>query len=59
VDAVSYRIRFTPRKPTSNWSAINIRRVAALIADERMQVAGNKSVCEAQGGALTNLWIRK
>jgi uncharacterized protein YdeI (YjbR/CyaY-like superfamily) len=30
VDASSYCIRFTPRKPTSTWSAINIRRVAEL-----------------------------
>src|SRR5580765_1465523 len=26
----SYMIRFTPRKPRSNWSAINIKRVAEL-----------------------------
>jgi uncharacterized protein YdeI (YjbR/CyaY-like superfamily) len=26
----SYSIRFTPRKPASNWSAINIKRVAEL-----------------------------
>ena len=30
IDAVSYRIRFTPRKPTSTWSAINVKRVAEL-----------------------------
>jgi uncharacterized protein YdeI (YjbR/CyaY-like superfamily) len=36
VDAISYRIRFTPRKPTSNWSAVNIGRVAVLIAEGRM-----------------------
>jgi uncharacterized protein YdeI (YjbR/CyaY-like superfamily) len=29
-DEVSYTNRFTPRRPTSNWSAVNIRRVAAL-----------------------------
>ncbi len=26
----SYMIRFTPRKATSNWSAVNIARVAEL-----------------------------
>ncbi len=36
----SYTIRFTPRKPTSNWSAVNIRRVAALTAEGRMLPAG-------------------
>ncbi len=30
IDDVSYSIRFTPRKRTSNWSAINIARVAEL-----------------------------
>jgi len=30
VDEGRYTIRFTPRKPTSNWSAINIKRVAEL-----------------------------
>ena len=30
IDAVSYKIRFTPRKPRSIWSAININRVAEL-----------------------------
>jgi len=30
IDDESYTIRFTPRKRGSNWSAINIRRVAEL-----------------------------
>jgi uncharacterized protein YdeI (YjbR/CyaY-like superfamily) len=30
IDAHSYLIRFTPRKPTSNWSAINIDKVRVL-----------------------------
>jgi uncharacterized protein YdeI (YjbR/CyaY-like superfamily) len=40
IDDVSYQIRFTPRKPTSIWSAINIARVAALEAEGRMHDAG-------------------
>lgn len=36
----SYVIRFTPRKPASIWSAINIARVEALTAEGRMQPAG-------------------
>ncbi len=30
IDAASYKIRFTPRKPRSIWSAINIKRVKEL-----------------------------
>lgn len=40
IDDVSYQIRFTPRKPTSIWSAINIARVAVLAKEERMLPAG-------------------
>ena len=36
----SYTIRFTPRKPTSHWSAINLKRVKELIAQQRMRPAG-------------------
>jgi uncharacterized protein YdeI (YjbR/CyaY-like superfamily) len=31
IDEESYRIRFTPRKPSSVWSAVNIRNVERLI----------------------------
>jgi uncharacterized protein YdeI (YjbR/CyaY-like superfamily) len=40
IDELSYCIRFTPRKPTSTWSAVNIARVHALEAEGRMQAAG-------------------
>ena len=40
IDELSYTIRFTPRKSTSIWSAINIARVAALQTAGRMQPAG-------------------
>jgi uncharacterized protein YdeI (YjbR/CyaY-like superfamily) len=36
----AYSNRFTPRRPTSNWSAINIARVAELTRQGRMQPAG-------------------
>ena len=35
-----YMIRFTPRKPTSTWSAVNQRRMAVLITEGRVQPAG-------------------
>src|SRR3954454_2803858 len=40
IDDVSYSIRFTPRKKTSTWSAINIARVAELTKLGRMQPSG-------------------
>src|SRR5260370_29925697 len=43
VDEVSYTIRFTPRKPRSVWSAINIRRAQELTAQGLMQPAGLKA----------------
>jgi uncharacterized protein YdeI (YjbR/CyaY-like superfamily) len=39
----SYSIRFTPRRPRSIWSVVNIGRVKALIAEGRMQPAGLKA----------------
>ena len=40
IDDVSYSIRFTPRKQISNWSAINIARVAELTKLGLMRPAG-------------------
>jgi len=43
IDAESYKIRFTPRKKTSNWSAVNIGRVQELTKQGRMRAAGVKA----------------
>ncbi len=40
VDGTAYTIRFTPRRVTSTWSAINIARVADLTKQGRMLSAG-------------------
>lgn len=40
IDAERHLQRFTPRKPGSNWSAVNVRKVAELIAAGRMRPAG-------------------
>ena len=40
IDAISYMIRFTPRKPRSTWSAINIKRVRDLKRSGLMHAAG-------------------
>lgn len=43
IDASRYQIRFTPRKPGSIWSGINIKRVQALIEEGQMKPAGLKA----------------
>ena len=40
IDDESYTIRLTPRKPTSTWSSVNIRRVGELTEEGRMRPAG-------------------
>lgn len=40
LDATSYTIRFTPRKATSIWSAINVAKVEALTKTGKMREAG-------------------
>ena len=55
IDASSYRIRFTPRRPGSIWSAVNLRRVAALEEAGLMQPAG-LAVFAARDAAKSNLY---
>ena len=43
IDDVSYTIRFTPRKPRSIWSAVNVKRVGELTAQGLMHPAGLKA----------------
>jgi uncharacterized protein YdeI (YjbR/CyaY-like superfamily) len=40
IDETSYKIRFTPRRPTSIWSTVNTRRMAALTAEGRVRPPG-------------------
>jgi uncharacterized protein YdeI (YjbR/CyaY-like superfamily) len=40
IDSERYSIRFTPRKPKSTWSSINIRKVEVLCAEGLMQPPG-------------------
>jgi uncharacterized protein YdeI (YjbR/CyaY-like superfamily) len=40
IDDARYRIRFTPRKATGNWSQVNIKRFAELKAEGRITPAG-------------------
>jgi len=43
IDDVSYKIRFTARRPRSIWSAVNIKRVEEMIRLGRMHPAGLKA----------------
>ncbi len=43
VDEESYTIRFTPRKPRSIWSAVNIKRARTLAEQGRIRPAGLKA----------------
>jgi uncharacterized protein YdeI (YjbR/CyaY-like superfamily) len=40
IDETCFSVRFTPRKPKSYWSAVNIRRARELEAEGRMHAAG-------------------
>jgi len=53
VDAGSYVLRFSPRKPGSIWAESNKRRVEKLIADSRMTQAGLAAIVQAR---TTGMW---
>ena len=56
IDAGSYMQLFTPRKPTSAWSALNKRRVGDLIARNLMAAPGLAAVAVAKkNGSWTRL----
>jgi uncharacterized protein YdeI (YjbR/CyaY-like superfamily) len=40
--------KFTPRRPRSGWSRVNVEKVTALIADGRMRPAGLREVERAK-----------
>jgi len=48
IDEVSYKIRFTPRKQRSTWSAVNIKRVPELTEQRLMEEAGLKAFAARQ-----------
>jgi uncharacterized protein YdeI (YjbR/CyaY-like superfamily) len=43
IDTERYAIRFTPRRPGSGWSAVNLRRMKDLEAAGRMTAAGRRA----------------
>jgi uncharacterized protein YdeI (YjbR/CyaY-like superfamily) len=46
IDDQRYMNRLTPRKPNSNWSEVNIRRVQELTRQRRMRAPGLKAFRE-------------
>ena len=49
MDAASYKIRFTPRRPRSTWSAINIKRATELSKAGLMHAAGLSAFGKREG----------
>jgi uncharacterized protein YdeI (YjbR/CyaY-like superfamily) len=47
VDEATYMLRFTPRRPKSNWTEANLRRVEELRAEGRMRPGGERAVSAA------------
>lgn len=43
IDDKSYKIRFSPRKTTSGWSAVNVKKAKALIQLGKMKPAGMRA----------------
>jgi uncharacterized protein YdeI (YjbR/CyaY-like superfamily) len=57
VDESSYTNRFTPRKRTSNWSLVNVKRVGELTAAGLMMPAGMRAFAlrdEARTGVYSS-----
>jgi uncharacterized protein YdeI (YjbR/CyaY-like superfamily) len=53
IDGEAYQIRFTPRRPRSNWSRVNLGRVAALIEEGKMEPPG-RAAFEARDPARSD-----
>jgi uncharacterized protein YdeI (YjbR/CyaY-like superfamily) len=49
VDDESFSTRFTPRKPKSKWSVVNIKRAKELKAEGRMRSAGEAAFAAREG----------
>ncbi|MFL6446867.1 MAG: YdeI/OmpD-associated family protein [Bryobacteraceae bacterium] len=49
IDAESYSIRFTPRRPRSFWSRVNVQRAGELIASGLMHPAGLRAFESREG----------
>lgn len=59
LDADSYTNRFTPRKPGSSWSAVNIAKAKELIESGRMTPAGARALEAANERAAKNSYEQR
>jgi uncharacterized protein YdeI (YjbR/CyaY-like superfamily) len=55
LDEHSYVIRFTPRRPGSNWSAVNVAKMEELLRDGRVAPAGARAYA-ARSPAKTGIY---
>lgn len=55
LDDTYFLQRYTPRRPNSNWSAVNVARVEALVAAGRMQAPG---MAEVDAAKADGRWAR-
>jgi uncharacterized protein YdeI (YjbR/CyaY-like superfamily) len=44
IDAQRYALRFSPRRPKSNWTETNIERARRMIAQRKMRAPGRKTL---------------
>ena len=44
MDAERYALRFSPRRPKSNWTAVNLERARRMIDARRMAAAGLRAM---------------
>ena len=56
LDETYFLQRYTPRRPRSNWSAVNVAKVEALIAAGRMQPPG---LAEVDAAKADGRWHRE
>lgn len=68
LDATSFSVRFTPRRPKSAWSAVNIRRYRELDAEGRLRPQGRAAFAtgvksrysfESRPRALSPAFVRR
>lgn len=59
IDAARYMQRFTPRRPKSGWSAINLERADRMIAAGLMRDAGHASLPADRATAKIAMTVRQ
>jgi len=57
VDDISYKVRFTPRRAKSIWSAVNIGRIAVLTREGRMQAPGAAAFAQRDENNSRQHWF--